>query len=86
MPTVYDLLSPVSQRPAKFVLGHREYDPDKMGYQTGALTGGFEVDTSLPGNSNKGHEFRDGPKGNGVIGRALSEDERRAIIAYLKTL
>ena len=86
VPTVYDLLSPVSQRPAKFVLGHREYDPDKMGYQTGALTGGFEVDTSLPGNSNKGHEFRDGPKGNGVIGRALSEDERRAIIAYLKTL
>jgi hypothetical protein len=86
VPTVYDLLSPAAQRPAKFVLGHREYDPDRMGYVTGPLTGGFEVDTSLPGNSNKGHEFRDGPKGNGVIGRALQDDERRAIIAYLKTL
>ena len=29
----------------------------------------------MPGNSNAGHEFNDGPKGKGVIGRKLSEDE-----------
>jgi hypothetical protein len=40
----------------------------------------------MPGNSNTGHEFNDGPKGNGVIGRKLSEEERMEIIEYLKTL
>ena len=44
------------------------------------------VDTRLPGNRNTGHEFRDAPKGNGVIGRGLTPEERRALIAYLKTL
>ena len=46
----------------------------------------FAFDTRLPGNANTGHEFRDGPRGGGVIGPALSERERRDLIEYLKTL
>jgi hypothetical protein len=37
------------------------------------------------GNSNAGHEFRDGPRGRGVIGPLLTDDERFAIIEFLKT-
>ena len=29
-----------------------------MGYETHEFPGAFELDTSLPGNSNSGHEFR----------------------------
>jgi hypothetical protein len=29
-----------------------------VGYETHEFTGAFELDTSLPGNSNSGHEFR----------------------------
>ena len=43
------------------------------------------IDTRLEGNWNTGHEFRDG-KGPGVIGRALSSEERAALIEYVKTL
>lgn len=85
VPNVYALLSPVAERPAKFYLGNREYDPVNLGYRTDKLDNGFEFDTSLPGNSNRGHEFSD-RKGDGVIGRSLSPDERKALIEYLKTL
>jgi cytochrome c5 len=85
VPNVYALLSPVAERPAKFYLGNREYDPVDLGYRTDSLDNGFEFDTSLPGNSNHGHEFSD-QKRDGVIGRALSPDERKALIEYLKTL
>ena len=43
-------------------------------------------DVTKPGNSNHGHEFKDGPRGNGVVGPALSPDDRFAIIEYLKSL
>ena len=33
VPTLYALLSPVSERPARFTLGVREYDPVKVGYR-----------------------------------------------------
>ena len=32
------------------------------------------MDTTLPGNSNAGHSFENGPRGNGVIGPLLSEE------------
>jgi hypothetical protein len=59
-----------------------------------ADNGLFILDTSLPGNSNRGHEFSDryDPKkhwseqSTGVIGPQLSADQRKAIIEYLKTL
>ncbi len=86
VPNVYALLSPVAERPKKFYLGNREYDPVNLGYVTGAFPGGFAFDTSIRGNSNSGHEFSDDRAKEGVIGRSLSPDERRALIEYLKTL
>jgi hypothetical protein len=90
VPNVYALLSPVAERPAKFYLGNREYDPVKLGYRTDEFPGGFELDTSIRGNSNSGHEFNDepkdgSPKKEGIIGRRLTPNERRALIEYLKT-
>jgi processive rubber oxygenase RoxA-like protein len=85
VPNIYALLSPVSERPTKFYLGNREYDPVNVGYRTDKLDGGFEFDTSLRGNHNTGHEFND-VKSEGVIGPGLTPDERRAIVEYIKTL
>ena len=88
VPTVYDLLSPVDERPKHFYLGNREYDPVKLGYKSDELTNGFLFDTSIRGNANTGHEFANKPQGTkGVIGkRKLEPDERKAIIEFLKTL
>jgi hypothetical protein len=85
VPNLYALLSPVAERPKTFYLGNREYDPEHVGYRTDKLPGGFELDTSVRGNSNAGHEFNDG-SGPGVIGPLLRPDERRALIEYLKGL
>jgi hypothetical protein len=86
VPTLYALLSPVAERPKTFYLGNREYDPKDVGYRTEKFDGGFEFDTSIPGNRNTGHEFNNGRIRDGVIGRGLSPDERRALIEFLKTL
>jgi uncharacterized protein (DUF2235 family) len=86
VPNIYALLSPVSERPKVFYLGSKKYDPVHLGLDTAPFKGGTEFRVNLPGNSNAGHEFNDGPIGNGVIGRELSEDERMQIIEYLKTL
>jgi len=86
VPNLYALLSPVSERPKVFYLGSKEYDPVKLGLNTDPLKGATEFRTDLAGNSNAGHEFNDGPKGNGVIGRKLTGEERMQIIEYLKTL
>jgi mono/diheme cytochrome c family protein len=90
VPTIDDLLGDPEKRPTKFVLGNREYEPEKLGYKTDPFKNGFEFDTSIRGNSNRGHEFRKDFDKNkeikGVIGPALSADDRKALIEYLKTL
>ncbi|MBW7969427.1 di-heme-cytochrome C peroxidase [Bradyrhizobium sp. BR 10289] len=90
VPNLYALLSPVSERPTKFYLGNRAYDPVNVGYSTDRLENGFELDTRLRGNTNTGHEFNgDGTKQNekgGVIGRLLTPGERRALVEFLKTM
>jgi hypothetical protein len=86
VPNLFSLLSPVSERPKVFYLGSKQYDPVKLGLNTDPLEGASEFRTDMPGNSNAGHEFNDGPKGNGVIGRKLSPEERMEIIEFLKTL
>ena len=90
VPSVYALLSPIEERPAKFYLGNREYDPVNLGYKTDYLKNGFEFDTTIRGNSNSGHQFRKEYDANkpvkGIIGPALSPDDRKALIEYLKTL
>lgn len=85
VPNIYALLSPRAERPAKFFLGNREYDPVNLGYRSEEFINGFEFDTSLPGNSNAGHEFSE-RQGPGVIGPALAPEDRKAIIEFIKTL
>jgi uncharacterized protein (DUF2235 family) len=86
VPNLFALLSPVSERPPVFYLGNKQYDPVKLGLNTDPLEGATEFRIDKAGNSNAGHEFKDGPLGKGVIGRGLSPDERMEIIEYLKTL
>lgn len=85
VPSIYDLLLPAEERPAVFWIGNREYDPVKLGYVATGFPGATRIDTYTQGNSNKGHEFANVNR-PGVIGRALSKDERMAIIEYLKVL
>ena len=86
IPNLYALLSPQGERPDKFWTGSKEFDPVKVGHDTSELKGGYFYDVTKPGNDNHGHEFKDGPRGNGVIGPAISPEDRYAIIEYLKSL
>ena len=87
VPDLLALLSPAVERPVRFWLGNTEFDPVRVGPVTAAFPGGFELDTALPGNSNRGHEFDDAPaRTPGVIGPRLTPDERAALVEYLKTL
>jgi len=75
VPNIYALLSPVAERPKKFYLGNREYDPLHLGYRTDEFPGGFELDTSIRGNSNSGHEFNDDPKKDDCEKNDLNHDD-----------
>jgi mono/diheme cytochrome c family protein len=86
VPTIYALLSPVKDRPSTFYLGSREYDPKDLGYLwKEKISNGSLFDTNVRGNSNKGHEFSN-DKPEGVIGPELKEEERRALIEFIKTM
>ena len=91
VPTIYDLLSPVSERPKTFRVGSREYDTEKLGLKQPA-SGFWVFDTSKDGNHNTGHELNTGykpwkegdPPAGGLIGPLLSPEDRLAIIEHLK--
>ena len=85
VPNLYELLSPAKERSKTFFIG-REFDPVKVGVDTSGKSGKFLFDTSLVGNANTGHSFEDGPPGKGVIGRLLTDDERWALIEYMKSI
>lgn len=76
VPTVYDVLQSQENRPTQFYVGSREIDPVKIGLVSEETENSSLFDTALQGNSNVGHEF----------GANLTEDERWALIEYLKTL
>jgi hypothetical protein len=80
VPTLYHMLHP-EQRPAKFGVGNREFDPAKIGYQSPATDGAgiWTFDTTAPGNSNIGHA-------GDRFGTTLPEDQKAALLEYLKTL
>ncbi|WP_296218776.1 di-heme-cytochrome C peroxidase [Pseudomonas sp. UBA2684] len=86
VPTLFQVLSPVSERQTQFWVGNFEYNPKQIGFNSDKFPGGFLFDTSTTGNSNRGHEFRDGCRQDGVIGRALQPEERWALIEYLKVM
>jgi hypothetical protein len=56
-------------------VGRWEYDPRKVGYVSDGQVP-FVFDTSVTGNSNRGHEY----------GVTLPEADRWALVEYLKTL
>jgi len=86
VPNLYEMLVPAKERTKKFYLG-REFDPVKVGVDTSGNSGRFLFDTALVGNSNAGHSFEEGgPRGNGVIGPLLTDEQRWALVEYLKSI
>jgi len=77
VPNLYQLLLPASQRASTFKVGSRTFDPVNVGFD--GTNGTFDFDTSLPGNSNKGHEGH-------AFGTDLSDDQRHQLVEYMKSL
>ena len=80
VPNLYELLLSPDKRSPSFMVGSRKYDADKVGYVTtespykdGTLVVGSGAQ---PGNSNAGHDY----SGD------LNDDQRRALLEYLKQL
>lgn len=72
--SLYQLLLPASQRLPTFKVGSREFDPLNVGFDL--ATGTFDFDTTVVGNSNKGHEY----------GKQLTDEQRWQLVEFLKTL
>jgi hypothetical protein len=85
VPNLYEMLLPAAQRTKKFYLG-RDFDPVKVGVDTSGKSGTYLIDTALVGSSNAGHSFENAPLGNGVIGPLLTDEERWALVEYLKSI
>jgi len=90
VPNLDELLKPAKDRLSKFHTGNRELDPVHVGFRTDAVPGSFEFDTAKPGNSNAGHDCYL-PAGQtcrpgGNQGHVFTDDERKQLIEYLKTL
>jgi hypothetical protein len=92
--SLYELLLPPNQRAKAFAVGTREFDPERVGFVTNETSAqyrsarasqenSFVFNTrgpdgaSLAGNSNSGHDY-----GNAN----LSEDERWALVEYMKAV
>ncbi len=86
VPNLFLLLSPVSERPTSFYTGSKRFDPVNLGYEFENIEGGYLFETAGTGNSNAGHEFVGDGTGEGVIGQGLSEEQRLALIEYVKSL
>ena len=76
VPSLWELLKPSAQRVKQFRVGSRQFDPVNVGFDTAS---GTLLDTTLPGNSNVGHE---GPG----FGTDLTDEEKWALIEYMKSL
>ena len=79
VPNLWELMKPAKDRKSSFMVGSRIFDPKNVGYATDESpfkTGAFVADpANANGNGNGGHEF----------GAGLTDDERWAIIEYMKT-
>ncbi len=79
VPTMRDLLDPPELRPKLFYRGYDVYDQGRLGFVSNVPAADGQVftryDTSVPGNANSGH----------LYGTTLSDDDKRAIVEYLKT-
>jgi hypothetical protein len=83
VPTLRDLLEPPERRPRRFYRGYDLFDQDKVGFvstvsverRASADQAYTAYDTAIPGNSNSGH----------LYGTTLPDDDKQAIVEYLKT-
>ena len=74
VPNLLELLLPAAKRSPSFRIGSRVFDAERVGFDVDE--GDFEFRADLPGNSNAGHEY----------GAGLTDEERRELLEYLKTL
>lgn len=79
VPTLRALLDDPAQRPVTFYRGYDVYDRAGVGFVSDVPSAGGQrftlFDTRVPGNGNEGH----------VYGTTLDDDEKQAIVEYLKT-
>lgn len=88
VPTLADLFKPSSQRTKGFYVGSNEFDPTGVGLNVNAQSS-FFFDTTLDGNHNTGHEGRWWDTRANVMriyGTDIPEDQKKAILEYMKTL
>lgn len=81
VPNLWELLKKPEERLTQFWVGSREFDPVHVGFEINQGLSQFNVyklgtKTIMPGNSNLGHDY----------GTDLSDDDKWALIEYLKTL
>jgi len=76
VPNLYELLLPADQRTKKFHVGSINFDPVKIGFDTAPGPGTTEIDCSIEGNLNTGHDQYG----------TFTEKERLELVEYLKTL
>ena len=74
VPNLVELLKPPTQRARTFHVGSIEFDPAQVGFVDDPAFSKFDVDVVV--NSNAGHDF----------GTDLSDEEKRQLIEYLKSL
>lgn len=82
VPNLWQLLKEPHKRVESFYVGNRNFDPKKVGFETSEVSGSsslFQVKNGsnlISGNSNKGHDY----------GTGLSDDQKFALIEFMKTL
>ncbi len=96
VPTIYDLLLPTKKagdpakgkyRPESFVVGSREFNPEKIGFVSSGYSGS-PFTTHREGDFNTGHEYAAGNTAqiNGETLPGLNEKQRWELVEFLKTL
>lgn len=82
VPTLRDLLEPAARRPHSFYRGYDVYDQRKVGFAADVATEAgrryFLYDTSIAGNSNRGHEGK-------AYGTELPDADKDALVEFMKT-
>ena len=81
VPNLWELLKKPEDRITEFWVGSREFDPVNVGFDISKGLSKFSVykagtKTIMPGNSNRGHHY----------GTDLTDDDKRLLIEYMKTL
>lgn len=74
--SIRSLLKPASEREKSFSTGSIELDLVNIGYKNESSSNTLVFDTTLPGNSNSGHEY----------GTDLSDSDIESLLEYIKSL